>query len=509
MTRGTGAAYAPRRIRVGMNAGGDGQWLFDRTFRIGRRDDVEVSIQSEVVSRVHCEVSMENGAWWVRDMRSANGIFVNGERVASAPVTGPTAVRLGSEGPWVYFDLEAPPPPPPPPSPPPPPRASAPPAEATIRTGAAAPSNEEVARAISRYFGGAGDGPAGDHTMVMRKAYAQVQQKQKRKYHGIFAALAVCILGAAAYAWYLHRQVGQQTALALELFYTMKSLDVDIAGLQKLVKASGTPQGEEELRKYRSRRETMGRNYDNFLSTLQVYDKSLTPQKRLILRVARIFGESELAMPPEFVSEVENYIRAWQGSDRMAKAIRRAQDNGYVEAIANELLAQGLPPQFLYLAMQESNFDPFISGPETRSGIAKGMWQFVPETALKYGLHIGPLADLPRPDPSDDRHHWDRATTAAAAYLQDLYRTEAQGSGFLVMACYNWGEDRVLPLVRKMPPNPKERNFWRLLAMGKERLPEETYKYVFYIASAAVIGEDPRLFGFEFDNPLGFLEKRK
>jgi len=31
---------------------------------------------------------------------------------------------------------------------------------------------------------------------------------------------------------------------------------------------------------------------------------------------------------------------------------------------------------------------------------------------------------------------------------------------------------------------------------------------VFYIASAAVIGEDPRRFGFDFDNPLGDLEAR-
>jgi len=36
-------------------------------------------------------------------------------------------------------------------------------------------------------------------------------------------------------------------------------------------------------------------------------------------------------------------------------------------------------------------------------------------------------------------------------------------------------------------------------------VPPETYKYVFSIVSAAVIGENPRLFGFPFDNPLGFL----
>ena len=33
-------------------------------------------------------------------------------------------------------------------------------------------------------------------------------------------------------------------------------------------------------------------------------------------------------------------------------------------------------------------------------------------------------------------------------------------------------------------------------------MPTQTYDYVFYIVSAAVIGENPRLFGFPFDNPL-------
>lgn len=144
----------------------------------------------------------------------------------------------------------------------------------------------------------------------------------------------------------------------------------------------------------------------------------------------------------------------------------------------------------------------------TRKGIAKGMWQFVPETAVKYGLQIGPLVDLRRPDPGDERDQYEKATKAAAKYLKDLYSTDAQASGFLVMACYNWGEEQVLPLVRSMPANPRERNFWKLLSNHRDRIPQETYDYVFYIISAAVIGENPRFFGFDFDNPLANLESK-
>jgi hypothetical protein len=116
------------------------------------------------------------------------------------------------------------------------------------------------------------------------------------------------------------------------------------------------------------------------------------------------------------------------------------------------------------------------------------------------------LVELRRPDPGDERHHWQIETKAAAKYLNGLYSTDAQASGLLVMACYNWGEDYVLPLVRKMPGNPRQRNFWLLLSKYRDQVPQETYDYVFNIASAAVIGENPRLFGFDFDNPLASLE---
>jgi len=335
-----------------------------------------------------------------------------------------------------------------------------------------------------------------------------VQKKQRWKYLPAIIGLGVVALGAGGYAFWLHQQAAKQKALAEELFYNMKSLDVDIANVEKLVMQSNNEKGREEIVKYQARRKEMEKNYERFLSTLHVYDAKLTPQQRLILRVARIFGECELAMPPDFEKEVNNYIQKWKSTGRLAAGIKTAQANGYTSVIAKDLLAADLPPQFFYMALQESGFDPLISGPDTRFGIAKGMWQFIPKTAVQYGLKIGPLAELRRPDPNDDRHHWDRETKAAAAYIKDLYSTDAQASGFLVMACYNWGEAYVLPLVQRLPPNPRDRNFWRLLALYRDKIPEETYNYVFYIVSAAVIGEDPKLFGFDFDNPLANLDSR-
>ena len=482
-------------LRIKIAGEPDRVLAFALPFRIGRADDCEVSIKNDYVSRIHAEVAFEKVAWCIRDLNSSNGLYLDGRRVAEAVIAGPVTIRLGAEGPEISFDpttedvdsMKSPGPSPP----------------VAVRD----PGSGTILRKyVDHYFGDTADSaPAGEHTMYVRRAFAAVQKKQKRNYALIITVVLLLAMGAGVYASYEYRQLQRQRAVAENLFYTMKSLDLDIANLEKAVAISGSPQQVQMVEQDSRRRREMQRAYDQYLATLHVYDRKMTEQQRIMLRVARIFGECELDMPPAFEAEVNKYIGYWQHSDRLASAIRSAQQNGYVDKISKELLAQGLPPQFFYLALQESNFDPYISGPMTRKGIAKGIWQFVPETAMKYGLRVGPLSDLRRPDPSDERDQFEKATKAAARYIKDLYATDAQASGILVMACYNWGESQVLPLVRSMPANPRERNFWRLLAHHRDQIPKETYDYVFYIFSAAVIGENPRLFGFDFDNPLADL----
>ncbi|MEP7384487.1 MAG: transglycosylase SLT domain-containing protein [Gemmatimonadota bacterium] len=102
-------------------------------------------------------------------------------------------------------------------------------------------------------------------------------------------------------------------------------------------------------------------------------------------------------------------------------------------------------------------------------------------------------------DPSDERYDVSKATAAAVRYLEDIYTTDAQASGRLVMASYNMGETRLRRLIRSMPESPAERNFWALVARHRKEIPPETYDYVFRILSAAVIGATPRMFGFDLD----------
>ncbi len=448
----------PLRVSVATVSGDRQTYTFTTPFRIGRVAECEVFVNEDHVSRFHARVAFDGSQWVVEDLQSANGIYVGAQRVERLPVGPGTTFRLGVAGAFVTLEVvnNAIPPP--------------------------------VPKDVDRYFKATPGETVGDHTVMVRRAFQKVQKKQRGKYSAIVAGVTLAAIAIGAYAYQQHQQVAKQKALAEDIFYAMKALDVEIA-------ANPSPN-------FQRKRQDLEKSYDRFLGTLHIYDPKMTEQDRLILRVARIFGECEISMPPGFSAEVQEYIKKWQGSSRMKNDIRLAKERGYVKTIPNAMLAQGLPPQFFYLAMQESNFDEYVSGPMTRMGIAKGMWQFIPRTAIKYGLKIGPLADLTRTDVGDDRHNYLKETTAATLYLKDLYETDAQASGLLVMACYNWGEDYVLPLVRKMPANPKDRNFWKLLELYKGKLPKETYDYVFYIFSASVIGENPRLFGFDFDNPL-------
>jgi peptidoglycan lytic transglycosylase D len=459
-----------------------------RPFFIGRELDCDVRIEDGRVSRRHVAVAFADGHWTVRDQQSGNGVYANGRRVESVPVDGAVTITLGAEGPAITLELETP--------------AARPQPPAKVQG-----ETMILAGLADRYFGALDENePVGGRTLMIRKAFQKVQKKQRRKYWGVVAFAAVLTVAALGYAYYSQRQVAQQKVVAEELFYQMKALDVNIANLERIVASSGNAQSQDEVRKYLDRRRQMETNYDRFISGLKLYDHTLSPQEQIILRVTRQLGECDMAAPPEYLAVVGSYIKRWQSSGKFARAISHAQSLGYPRRIVDAFQKQNLPPQFFYLALQESEFIETASGPPTRWGYAKGMWQLIPDTAKRYGLTMGPLVAYPRPDPGDDRHKWEKATDAASRYIKDIYSTDAQASGLLVMASYNWGEQRVINMIKTLPQNPRERNFWKLLDRYREKIPNETYNYVLSIVAAAVIGENPRLFGFAFDNPLAFVD---
>ncbi|HTV00638.1 MAG TPA: FHA domain-containing protein [Luteitalea sp.] len=484
----------------------DGRELrFARPFTVGRSAECDVQLDDEHVSRKHLRVAVIDGHWTFTDLQSANGLFLNGARVASGAVGDGVTIRMGGlDGPPVLLRAE---------------RAAfatvvrpARVVQSSPASGAGSAAGQSGSAPIdprdpnvlkqfeARYFGkGEGDDqPVGARTMYIREAFQQVQKRQKRRYGSIVAAISVVALLFASYAAYLHVKARQNRKLAEDIFYSIKNTDVLIAQAEQ---NAGAGAGKTLAQAYQQRKQSEAQ-YDQLLQKLDIYGRKLTEEERLILRVTRTFGECELVVPPEYLGEVSRYIASWRRTPRFVRGIRKAQERGYVQEIVKAFMAQNLPPQFFYLALQESDFNEQAVGPPTNWGFAKGMWQFIPDTGKTYGLTIGPWQKHRVFDPQDDRHDWQKATGAAARYIKTIYATDAQASGLLVMASYNWGERRVVRYINQLPANPRDRNFWNLLEQYRSRVPAETYNYVFSIVSAAVIGENPRLFGFPFDNPL-------
>ena len=48
---------------------------------VGRGEECEIRIDSDQVSRHHVRLRQDNGRWYVRDLRSSNGSWVNGKRL--------------------------------------------------------------------------------------------------------------------------------------------------------------------------------------------------------------------------------------------------------------------------------------------------------------------------------------------------------------------------------------------------------------------------------------------
>lgn len=61
--------------------GGDPIPLLKKVLLVGRRESCDVVLRFSNVSAHHCQLSVNGGYWYVRDLDSRNGVKVNGVRV--------------------------------------------------------------------------------------------------------------------------------------------------------------------------------------------------------------------------------------------------------------------------------------------------------------------------------------------------------------------------------------------------------------------------------------------
>ncbi|MDA1053525.1 MAG: FHA domain-containing protein [Planctomycetota bacterium] len=62
--------------------GGDPIPLLKKNLLIGRRESCDVVLRFGNISAHHCEMTLESGYWFVKDLNSRNGTRVNGYRIA-------------------------------------------------------------------------------------------------------------------------------------------------------------------------------------------------------------------------------------------------------------------------------------------------------------------------------------------------------------------------------------------------------------------------------------------
>lgn len=153
-------------------------------------------------------------------------------------------------------------------------------------------------------------------------------------------------------------------------------------------------------------------------------------------------------------------------------AIKRA--NRSFPIIEPILKKNGVPDDFKYLAVIESGLVNVVS----KAG-ARGVWQFMPETAKDMGLEVSATVD--------ERYHLAKSTQAACDFL--LNAKAKFGSWTLAAASYNRG----LVGVQNLLNFQKETSYYDLY------MNEETGRYLFRIMALKEIMEAPVKFGFEID----------
>lgn len=150
--------------------------------------------------------------------------------------------------------------------------------------------------------------------------------------------------------------------------------------------------------------------------------------------------------------------------------IKRA--NRYFPIIEPILKANGIPDDFKYLMVIESNLNNIARSPAG----AAGLWQFMPTTGREFGLEVN--------ENIDERYNIEKATIAACKYFKQAY--DKYGDWIAVSAAYNAGQARISSqLERQLATHAMD--LW---------LVEETSRYMFRLLAAKEIFSNPQRYGF-------------
>lgn len=145
----------------------------------------------------------------------------------------------------------------------------------------------------------------------------------------------------------------------------------------------------------------------------------------------------------------------------------------FMSIVVPILKEEGVPTDFIYLALAESGFDQRA---QSAAGAA-GFWQMLKTTGSEYGLEVNSEVD--------ERFHLEKSTRAACRFLKAAY--QKFNNWTLVAASYNVGQT----FIQRQLGIQKTDNYYDM------QIGEETTRYVFRILALKLIMENPRDYGFD------------
>ncbi|HKQ99151.1 MAG TPA: protein kinase [Pyrinomonadaceae bacterium] len=186
---------------------------------------------------------------------------------------------------------------------------------------------------------------------------------------------------------------------------------------------------------------------------------------------------------------VDSYVKRLGNASKVGGSedlrVIYARPAPYLPLIARSFAARKVPVMVgIYIPMIESEYRPCF---ENEIG-AKGIFQFLPQTAKHYGVSSEEMCDVEKMAP------------AAAHYIADRMAElgDDAESMTLVLLSYNRGPEWVTATLRQLRDTENyERNFWTLFAHRNElddQFRRENAGYVPRFFAAAIIGENPQTF---------------
>ncbi|MBP7822148.1 MAG: transglycosylase SLT domain-containing protein, partial [Saprospiraceae bacterium] len=190
-------------------------------------------------------------------------------------------------------------------------------------------------------------------------------------------------------------------------------------------------------------------------------DAPVYPEEEIKSRLRNM----DLCVPVQYNDVVEGYLKGYLMLYRDKTERILGRTGMYNQYFERALRNADLPIDLQYVTILESALNPKAVSPSA----AGGLWQFIPSTAVMYGLAINEFVDE-RSDPV-------KSSEIAAKYLAKLY--DIFHDWQLALAAYNAGPNKITIAMKQARSN----NFSTI----KKYLSKETQNYISAFVAAAYV----------------------